>query len=67
MKQAPIRVGEEHEVVIESVGSRGDGVARIKKFVVFVPEAVEGKTYRIGITKVLERVGFAEIIEEIRK
>ena len=65
MSTQPITVGEEHDVVIESMGEKGDGMARIQGFVVFVPESKEGKKYKISITKVLSRVGFGEIVEEL--
>ena len=34
---APVRVGEEVDVKIEAVGEKGDGIARVKGFVLFVP------------------------------
>ncbi|MBS3174337.1 TRAM domain-containing protein [Candidatus Woesearchaeota archaeon] len=61
---APINVGDEVDVKIEAVGAKGDGVAKIKGFVIFVPNAKEGETVRVRITKVLRKVGFAEILGE---
>lgn len=63
MKQTSISEGEEHSVVIETEGAKGDGMVRIDGFVVFVPGAKEGNTYKIRITKVKERFGFGEIID----
>ncbi|MBW2964636.1 TRAM domain-containing protein [Candidatus Woesearchaeota archaeon] len=59
---APVNVGDEIDVKIEAVGEKGDGIARKKGFVLFVPNTREGDEVRIRITKVLRKVGFAEVI-----
>ena len=56
----PVRVGDELDVKIEAVGEKGDGVAKVKGFVLFVPNVKEGDTVRVRVTKVLRKVGFAE-------
>ena len=58
----PVNVGEELDVRIEAVGEKGDGVARVKGFVLFVPGTREGEECRIRVTKVLSKLGFAEKI-----
>ena len=59
---APVKVGEEINVKIEAVGEKGDGIAKVKGFVLFIPNVKEGDEVRIRITKVLRKVGFAEVI-----
>ncbi|MBU1202127.1 MAG: TRAM domain-containing protein [Nanoarchaeota archaeon] len=59
---SPVREGEEHDVRIEAVGEKGDGVAKIKGFVVFVPGVKEGDEVKIRVTKVLRKVGFGEVV-----
>ena len=61
---APVRVGEEVDVKIEAVGEKGDGIARVKGFVLFVPGVKEGDEVKIKITRVLRKVGFAEVVGE---
>lgn len=61
---APINVGDEIDVRIEAVGAKGDGIARKKGFVIFVPGVKEGDEVRIRVTKVLRKVGFGEVIGE---
>lgn len=58
---APVKVGEEIEVTIEAVGEKGDGIAKKNGFVIFVPGVKAGDKVRIRITKVLRKVGFAEV------
>lgn len=59
---APVKVGEELDVKIEAVGEKGDGVAKIKGFVLFVPGVKQGEDVKIKVTKVLKNVGFAEVV-----
>ena len=61
---APVNEGDEIDVRIESVGEKGDGVAKIKGFVIFVPGVKEGDQIKIKINKVLKSVGFGEKIGE---
>jgi len=59
---SPVKVGDELDVKIEAVGEKGDGICKKDGFVLFVPGAKEGQEVRIKVTKVLRRVGFAEIV-----
>lgn len=59
---APVRVGDELNLKIEAVGAKGDGIAKVKGFVIFVPSAQQGQEYKVRITKVLNKVGFGEIL-----
>ena len=61
---APVNVGDELNVTIEAVGEKGDGIAKEKGFVLFVPNTKEGQVVKIRVTKVLKKVGFAEVIGE---
>ncbi len=57
----PVAVGEELEVTIEAVGAKGDGIAKKNGFVLFIPGVKEGQKVRVRVTKVLRKVGFAEV------
>ncbi len=61
---APVKVGEELTVTIEAVGEKGDGIAKKQGFVIFIPGVKQGQSVRIRITKVLSKVGFAEVVGE---
>ena len=63
-RQAPVNVGDEIDVKIEAVGEKGDGIAKKEGFVLFVPNAKEGQEVKIRVTKVLRKVGFAEVVGE---
>ena len=60
-KFSPVNVGDELDVKIETVGKKGDGIAKKDGFVLFVPNTKEGDEVKIKVTRVLRNVGFAEV------
>ncbi len=60
----PVSEGEELDIRIEALGGKGDGIAKVKGFVLFVPNVKEGETCKVRVTRVLKSVGFAEKIGE---
>lgn len=59
---APVKVGDELNVKIEAVGEKGDGIAKKDGFVLFVPNTKQGDEVKIRVTRVLQKVGFAEVV-----
>lgn len=59
---SPVKVGEELDVTIEAVGEKGDGIAKKNGFVLFIPGVKQGEQVKIRVTKVLKKVGFAEVV-----
>ncbi len=51
-------------VKIEGVGSSGDGLARVKGFVIFVPGTRIEEEVKVRVTKVSRKVGFAEKVDD---
>jgi predicted RNA-binding protein with TRAM domain len=66
-KVAPVREGEEYKVQIEAIGEKGDGIAKVKGFVLFVASVKKGDYVKVRITKVLQNVGFAEVVGKLEK
>ena len=60
----PVRQGEEINVKIEAVGEKGDGIAKVKGFVIFVPNTKQGDEVKVKVSKVLKKVAFAEVVGE---
>ena len=58
----PVKVGDEVEVKVEAVASKGDGIAKKDGFVIFVKGAKEGDTIKVRITDVKARFAVGEII-----
>ena len=65
--EAPVKVGEEYDVMISAVGGKGDGIAKVKGFVLFVAGAQKGDFLKVRITKVLANVGFAESVKKLER
>lgn len=59
----PVKVGEEYNVEINEIGSKGDGIARVKNFVIFVNGGKAGEKVRIRIKEVRNRFAIGEKIE----
>jgi predicted RNA-binding protein with TRAM domain len=58
----PVEMGKEYEVEISEISKRGDGVARIQGFVIFVTGAKSGQKAKIRITSIGDRFAKAEIV-----
>ena len=63
---APVNVGDELDIKIEAVGEKGDGIAKKEGFVCLSQNTKEGQEVRIRVTKVLRKVGFAEVVGEAK-
>jgi len=59
----PVDEGDIVEVEIEDLGSKGDGIARVDGFVVFVPGGEVGESYDVEVTSVGRKFAFAEITD----
>jgi len=62
-KEKPVKVGEEIEVTVSEVSRRGDGVARIQGFVIFIPNTKQGMQAKIRIKEIRPNFATAEVIE----
>ncbi|MDD2439649.1 MAG: 23S rRNA (uridine(2552)-2'-O)-methyltransferase [Methanosarcinaceae archaeon] len=60
---APLHRGEEFVVRIDKLGSNGDGVVLIERFVVFVKEVELGERVRIKIEDIKPNFAFANVVE----
>ena len=61
-KSAPLEEGQEIDVTIEAVGEKGDGIAKSKGFVIFIPGVKQGDNVKVRITKVLRNFSFGEVV-----
>lgn len=58
----PVKVGDEVEVEVEAVASKGDGIAKKDGFVIFIKGAQKGQKVKVRITDVKPRYATGEII-----
>ena len=59
----PVESDKEYEAEIESISRRGDGIARIQGFVIFVPKTKRGEQVKFKVTKVGNRFAIGELIQ----
>ena len=62
-KPKPVEVGKEYDVTISDVSRRGDGIAKIDGFVIFVAGAKQGQQVRIKVTQVSNRYASGQLVE----
>jgi predicted RNA-binding protein with TRAM domain len=62
-KEKPVKVGEEIDVTVSEVSRRGDGVARVQGFVIFIPSAKQGMQVKIRIKEIRPNFATAELID----
>jgi 23S rRNA (uridine2552-2'-O)-methyltransferase len=58
----PVKENQELEVVIDDIGSRGDGIAKIQGFMIFVRGTKVGERVRVKILSVADKFAVAERI-----
>ena len=58
----PVKPGDEVEVEVEAVASKGDGIAKKDGFVIFIKGAAQGWKGKVRIVEVKERFATGEIV-----
>ena len=58
----PVEVGKEYDVTISDTSRRGEGIAKIDGFVIFVAGAKQGQSARIKVTRVTDRFATGEVV-----
>jgi len=61
---APVKENQELEVVIDDIGSRGDGIAKLQGYLIFVPNSKIGERVKVRIRMVREKFALAERITQ---
>ncbi|NLI62024.1 MAG: TRAM domain-containing protein [Methanosarcinaceae archaeon] len=62
-KTAPVTEGKTYTVKIENIAQKGDGIARIEGFVIFVPDTQKDEEVTVKITRVLPKYAFGIVVE----
>ena len=58
----PVEIGKEYDVQVTERSDRGDGVARIQGFVIFVKNGKVGDKVKVKVTSVGNRFAIAEFV-----
>ncbi len=62
-KPKPVETGKEYDVSVTEISRKGDGIARIEGFVIFVKNGRTGQNAKVKILEVGQRFATAEIVE----
>ena len=58
----PVEVGKEYDVQVTETSYKGDGVARVQGFVIFVKNGKTGENVKVKVNSVGSRFAIAEIV-----
>jgi predicted RNA-binding protein with TRAM domain len=61
----PVKENEELEAAIDDIGSRGDGIAKLQGFLIFVPRSKIGERVRVRILSVGGKFAVAERVAQM--
>ncbi len=64
IQEKALEEGKVYEVMIMDIGRRGDGIAKIDKYTIFVPGTAKGNIVKIHIEKISGNIAFARIARE---
>ncbi|MEI6795809.1 MAG: translation initiation factor IF-2 subunit beta [Methanomassiliicoccales archaeon] len=56
-----LKEGGIYDVMIEDVGKKGDGVARLGDYIIYIPGTIKGSKVKIKINKITGRMAFAVV------
>jgi len=59
----PVEVDKEYEAEIEDISRRGDGIAKIEGFIIFVPDTKQGEHVKFKVTRVGSRFATGELVQ----
>jgi predicted RNA-binding protein with TRAM domain len=62
-REKPVEVDKEYEAEIQDISRRGDGIARIEGFIIFVPNTKQGEHVKFKVTRVGSRFATGELVQ----
>ena len=65
MKEIPVQLEEDYELIINSYSHQGEGIGRINNFTVFVPGVIIGEKVKVKITEVKKNFSRGRLEEVI--
>ena len=62
-KPKPVEVGKVYDVTISDISRRGDGIAKVDGFVIFVAGGKQGQSAKVKVTQVSDRYATGTVVE----
>ncbi len=66
-REAPVKVGDQYDVEIVDIGKQGDGIAKVKDFIIFVKETKKGDKVKIAITEIRGKSAVGEVVPAVEE
>jgi len=64
VEEAPLVEGKVYELMIQDIGKKGDGIAKLDKYVIYVPGTAKGAIVKVHIEKIAGTVAFGRVVRE---
>jgi translation initiation factor 2 subunit 2 len=64
VEEAPLVEGKTYELMIQDIGKKGDGIAKLDKYVIYVPGTAKGAIVKVFIEKIAGTVAFGRVVRE---
>jgi len=61
VEEAPLVEGKVYELMIQDIGKKGDGIAKLDRYVIYVPGTAKGAIVKVHIEKIAGTVAFGRI------
>jgi len=59
----PVELDKEYEAEIEDISTRGDGIAKVEGFIIFLPNTKKGEHAKFRIIRVGSRFAIGELVQ----
>ena len=61
IEEAPLVEGKVYELMIQDIGKKGDGIAKLDKYIIYVPGTAKGAIVKVHIEKIAGSVAFGRV------
>ncbi len=60
-REKPVKIGDELDITISEVSRRGDGLARVQGYVIFIPNTKQGDSVKVKIIQIRPNYAIGEV------
>ena len=64
VEEAPLVEGKVYELMVQDIGKKGDGIAKLDKYIIYVPGTAKGSIVKVFIEKIAGTVAFGRVVRE---
>jgi translation initiation factor 2 subunit 2 len=64
IREKALEEGKVYEVIVQDIGRKGDGIAKVGGFTIFIPGTAKGATVKIEVEKIAGKIAFARVVRE---